>query len=321
MNILITGSCGYLGSELTMCMVKRGHQVVGIDSLFYNQHNIPLLPYQVYDTPESGDYHFIKADCRDWNSIKDLVNNADVIFPTHALVGAPLCDKKKKLAKETNYDSIKELLKLVGHDQRIVFFDSNSGYGASDKVCTEESPINCLSHYAKLKNDAANLVLEKHQNSLVFRLATVFGPSLRNRYDLMVNDFIYRAYFEKKMMIFNGEYRRNFVHNNDVVIACVWAIENGGKGEIYNLGNDKENKTKIELAKQIQKAIPFQLTIGEGKDIDQRDYEVSSEKLKKAGFIAHRTVNQAIDEFKEYFQYLPEKKKIREKLLKYNRNI
>lgn len=325
MNILLTGSCGYIGSELTLCLLRRGHDIIAVDSLFYSQgiSQIPTLPYKIcYDNSTAGTYNFIQHDCRDWTKVEKLVKIADVIIPLAALVGMPVCDKYPKIAKEINQDSITKLVKLLSPSQRLIILNSNSCYGNNAGISTEKSPTNCLSHYAKTKYEAEQIALNSHENCVAFRLATVFGASSsRPRLDLIVNDWAYQAYFNKQLTIYNENYRRNYVHISDVVLGIHWAIENGEKGEIYNLGNDKENKTKLELAQQIQKAIPFELEYGEGEDKDKRDYIVSSEKLKKAGFSAYHSINEGLAELKEYFNYLPRNKRIREQMLKYNRNF
>jgi len=320
-TVLVTGSCGYIGSSLSHTLLKRGYNVIGIDNLFYNQSHIPLLPFNLYDNSSAGDYLFVKADCNNWDEIKKYIYAADIVVPLHALVGAPLCAAKPKLAKKTNFKSIKQIVDKLGKLQRICSPNSNSGYGTSEKICTEKSPINCLSLYAKTKYEAEQYILNKHENSICFRLATAFGMSLRPRFDLLVNDLIYKAYYDKEITVFDPNASRNFVHVDDICLGFVWAIENGGNQEVYNLGNDKENRTKLELAELINSHIPFKIKIGEGADPDCRDYRISSGKLKKAGFQARTPIRTAIDQFKEFFNYLPEKKKIREKILKYNRNI
>lgn len=322
MNILITGSCGYLGSELCLTLIKRGHNVIGLDNLYYNQgaSQINLLPFHLLDHTNSGNYMFVKEDCNDWDKIKKYVYNADILFPLHALVGEPICKKNTKLAKKTNLESIIKIVDNLGKDQRVIFPQTNSMYGTTNEICTEETEVNCLSLYSETKLQAGEYLLNNHKNSLVFRLATLFGMSPRLRLDLLVNDWIYKAYYNKEIEIYEPHFNRNYLSVSDAALAFIWAIENGGNGEIYNLGNDAENRTKMELAELINQQIPFKINIGDGKDPDKRNYRVSSNKLEKAGFKANTPIKFAIEQLKEYFKYLPEKKKIREKLLKYNRN-
>jgi len=125
-------------------------------------------------------------------------------------------------------------------------------------------------------------------NATSFRLATVFGISPRMRLDLLVNNFAFRAISDGFVIVFEGHFKRNYVHILDVVQAFNLAITNekSFKGEIFNVGLSEANISKIDLCREIQAMIPS-FTYREasiGKDPDQRNYIVSNEKIEKLGF-------------------------------------
>ncbi len=204
-------------------------------------------------------------------------------------MGAPLCEKNKKLAKELNYNTIKKIVSVLKPNQKIIYPTTNSGYGVGEKnkFCDENSPLHPISTYGITKVLAEKEVL-KFKNSISFRLATVFGFSYRMRTDLIVNNFVEKALKDKKLVLFEPNFRRNFIHIRDVVEAFIFAINNFNnlKGSIYNLGLSTANITKLQLAKKIKKKITKCRVIIKNNqtDPDQRDYFVSNKKNRKKRF-------------------------------------
>jgi nucleoside-diphosphate-sugar epimerase len=234
--------------------------------------------------------------------IKKQVKNVDFIIPLAALVGAPICEKNKKQATAVNFIQIKIILKYINKNQKIIYLNSNSGYGVGEKnkYCTEESSLNPISHYGVTKVQSEQYIIKNFKNFVCFRLATVFGYSYRMRTDLIVNYYIKEAIIKKKLEIFEPHFRRNFIHVKDVVRAIQFVIENFNKvkGQIYNLGLSNANLTKLELAKKVKKVIPkLKIKIISGKkDPDQRDYFVSNKKIEKRGFKARFSLKRGINE-------------------------
>jgi nucleoside-diphosphate-sugar epimerase len=283
-HILLTGGAGYIGSVLTPVLLQRGFHVTVLDNFMFSQTGL----LQNCGHPE---FEIFRGDCRDEATLKPLLAKADIVIPLAALVGAPLCDKDRVGAETTNLGAIASLCKLTSPRQRILIPNSNSGYGIgeSGKFCTEDSPLRPISLYGVTKVKAEQAVLERG-NSLAFRLATVFGVSPRMRLDLLVNDFVYRAVTDRSVMIFEGHFRRNFVHVKDVAAAFVHALDHFDEmqGRAYNLGLDEANVSKLELCARIQRHLPkfvyMEAPIGE--DPDKRDYVVSNARLAEAGFTA-----------------------------------
>ena len=280
MNILITGGAGYIGSEITQYLLDDGHSVVAYDNLMYDPTS--LLRYTSHEN-----FSFVKADVRNRDLLSQYLKNADIILPLAALVGFPLCRDNPRDAKEINYEINQWIADNKSRDQRVIYPCTNSGYGTgADGICTEESPLNPVSLYGKTKVDAETAYREK-ENCITFRLATVFGPSSRMRTDLLVNSFVLKTLREKILVLYECEFMRNYVHIHDVCNAFKFAIDNWGacKNETYNVGNDSLNMNKLQLAQKISEHLPLEIIKAEfTKDLDKRDYIVSSEKIYSKGF-------------------------------------
>ncbi len=298
-KILITGGAGYIGSKLSTKLVNLGHKITVIDKLTYSSSSINhLFCFK--------NFNFIKSDINKKKLSKKFLNQFDFIIPLAALVGAPLCDKNKKLALETNVYFIKRLVNSINDNVKVIYPTTNSGYGIGEKnkFCTEETPLKPISLYGKTKTDAEKIIMRR-KNSISFRLATVFGYSYRMRTDLLVNFMTKEAVDKKKLTIFEPYFRRNFVHINDVVDAFIFALKNfqSLRGNVYNLGLSSANITKIELAKSIKKVVKnLNIKIDKnGFDPDKRDYIVSNDKIEKKGFKASTDLDTGIRELVEVY--------------------
>ncbi len=282
MKILITGGAGYIGSVLTPTLLAEGHEVTVLDSFYFNQST--LLDCCQYDS-----FQVVRGDSRDEKLMKSLVPKADLIIPLAALVGVPLCNTDIPATQSTNQDAIEMLCRIASPNQKIMMPVTNSGYGVGekDKFCTEESPLRPISLYGITKVKAEEAVL-KRENSISFRLATVFGMSPRMRIDLLVNDFVHRAVNDRAVVIFEGHFKRNYIHIRDVVRVFLHGMKNfeSMKGKAYNVGLDDANLSKVELCAVIKKRLPkfVYLEAPIGEDPDKRDYIVSNARLAATGF-------------------------------------
>lgn len=282
MKILITGGAGYLGSVLVPEILKLGHNVTVLDNFMYGQNS--LLENCIYDN-----FDVVNGDVREESILKPLLKKADYIIPLAALVGAPVCNRDKLAAETTNRDAIALISRLISRDQRIIIPTTNSGYGIGQKgvLCTEETPLNPITLYGKLKVEAEKIVLGRG-NSISLRLATAFGISPRMRIDLLVNDFVYRALKDRFVVIFEGHFKRNYIHVRDVARAFIHAINNFDvmKNEAFNVGLSDANLSKLELCAKIKEEVRdfVYLEAPVGEDPDKRDYIVSNEKIEKTGF-------------------------------------
>lgn len=302
-TILVTGGAGYLGAVVVGHLLRRGYNVTVVDQLVYG--GTSLLQYCSHPN-----FHFVPgADVRDKKLMRDLIQKHDCILPLAAVVGAKACDHSPEAAKSINFDSIVLLNKLRRPEQKIIWPCTNSGYGAQStaKVFTENMPLEAHSLYGKTKADAERELLNS-PNTISLRLASVFGPSPRMRLDLLVNDFVYRAMMDGYLVIYERNFKRNFVHIEDVAECFCFCLEHFDdmKGEAYNVGLNNADLTKEELAYKIKEYIPkLYIHFAEiGSDPDKRNYIVSNEKINRKGFIAKHSLDQGIQDLIRAYQLL-----------------
>lgn len=293
-TVLVTGGAGYLGSVLVPTLLQAGFRVRVLDNFLFRQGSL-------LDCCAEDAFEVIRGDCRDEKVLARVLEGADFVIPLAALVGAPLCDLDRTAAIATNQAAVELLCRIAGRDQAILYPTTNSGYGIGEagKFCTEETPLRPISLYGVTKVQAEEAVLNRG-NSLTFRLATVFGASPRMRIDLLVNDFVYRAVNDRAVVIFEGHFKRNFIHVRDVARVFVHGIQNFARmqGRPYNVGLEDANLSKLELCEKIKTHLPaFEfLEAPIGKDPDKRDYIVSNRRILETGFLPAWSLDRGIDE-------------------------
>jgi nucleoside-diphosphate-sugar epimerase len=254
-------------------------------------------------------FKVIRGDVRDERLISKEIKKADLILPLACFTGAPLCEKDPIGAKATGLEAIKFLLECRSKSQRIIFPTTNSGYGIGQKgiYCDENTPLNPISLYGRIKVEAEKAILDSG-NAITLRLATVFGISPRMRLDLLVNDFVYRAVYDRFIIIFEAGFKRNYVHVRDVARAFIHAIDNFDKmkNEPYNVGLSDANLNKAELCKEIKKQLlDFVFMESKiGKDPDKRNYVVSNAKFEKTGFKPAYSLQDGIAELIKGYQII-----------------
>lgn len=294
MKIVVTGCAGYIGSFLCTNLLTRGYDVVGIDNLMY-KNSVEALTVNL----SFPNFTFVHSDITSNKpQTHKILRGADVLIHLAALVGEKICKDYEDYATAVNYLAVKD---IVDREcvEKIIFANTNSGYGVGgEDFCTESTPMKPISHYGKTKCLAEDYIVNNHKGFYtILRLATVFGLSHRQRFDLMVNYFIKELTFHRKLEIFEGNFRRNFVHLHDVVCVISEFIHKDTM-DIFNLGNDNINSTKLALAQLIASELdlPYSsITEGKGEDTDKRDYIVSSQKLNNDyGLYANRTVQEAV---------------------------
>ncbi len=294
MNVLVTGGAGYLGSILVGELLRNNYKVTVVDNFMYNQNSLSTYF-------SDSNFQVITGDVRDTSLMKKEIIRNDVIIPLAAIVGAPACDLDPVSATSINKTAIIQMLKSLSKDQILVMPTTNSAYGHGDKnnYCDETSPLNPLSQYAREKVEVEDRIMSR-SNSISLRLATVFGMSPRMRLDLLVNEFVLRAVRDRFIVLFEGDFKRNYVHVRDVAQAFLLALEKKEKfiGEIFNVGLTEANISKNELCHRIKEQIPdfFHIESSISKDPDQRNYIVSNVKIEKLGFYPQFGLDRGIRE-------------------------
>ena len=282
-SILITGGAGYVGSVLVKKLVNLNYDVRVIDSLVFGNDGISSLI-------NDGKIQFFNLDIRETEKISSVIQDVDCVVHLAAIVGEPLCKKIPDAAKQINEFATKNLINICKNNNvnRFIFASTCSNYGSSENMVNESSPVMPLSLYSECKVNSEKFILEKNNENFdtcVLRCATAHGLSPRMRFDLLVQEFIRDAIVDKKISIFGADFWRPLVHVKDMADACISAINAQSElisGQIYNVGHDNENYTKIKLAEIIKEFITdVEIEIIESKK-DPRNYKVSFEKIKNS---------------------------------------
>ena len=301
-KVLVTGGAGYIGSVFVPQLLGAGYRVTVLDNFIYKQNSLLDVCYH-------PNLNIVVADVRNEKQLKKEVFKNDIIVPLAAIVGTPACTKDKPMATEVNQTQAENIAKWVSDEQIVLFPVTNSGYGIGEKgvVCDELSPLNPISHYGVTKVAAEKALLDMG-NAITFRLATVFGSAPRMRMDLLVNDFVYRAFRDRFIVLFEAHFMRNYIHIRDIVSVFLHAIQNydAMKGEAYNVGLSNANLSKRELCEKIKEHLPdFHIFESEiAQDPDKRDYIVSNEKIEATAWQPQYNIDDGIKELIKAYSFL-----------------
>ena len=300
-KVLVTGGAGYIGSVLTPYLLDQGYTVTVMDNFMYKQHTL-------LDVCHNKSLTIINGDVRDTELLVKQVKSHDIIIPLAAIVGAPACDKDQKLATAVNQVQAEQIANTIHQSQQVLFPVTNSGYGIgqADQYCDETTPLNPISHYGRTKV-AAEAALLDSGSAVTFRLATVFGTSPRMRMDLLVNDFVYRAFSDSSIVLFESHFKRNYIHIRDIASVMLHGIKHFDvlRNEAYNVGLSSANLSKMELCTMIKQHLPqFQTLESEiGEDPDKRDYIVSNDKIESTGWMPNYSLDDGISELLKFYSF------------------
>jgi nucleoside-diphosphate-sugar epimerase len=297
MRILVTGGCGYLGSTLVPMLLAREYKVTILDSLMWGIK--PILHFAADPNLE-----VISGDIRDREVVRAAAQEAEVVFHLASIVGYPACAADPGRAVSTNVDGTRNIIEALS-DQKLIFASTGSTYGKVDGVCTEETPIDPLTLYGSTKWQAERMVTGR--GGVALRFATVFGVSPRLRLDLLVNDFVHQAIHNKQIVLYEGHFRRTFLHARDAAKSFLFALDHYDKmsGGAFNVGTNDMNYTKRDIAEVINEQVDFYLhEAAVGEDADKRDYEVCYDKIHNLGFSTSVNMERGIAELVKVLRHI-----------------
>lgn len=305
-KVLIVGGAGYIGSILCKKLLKKNYTVKIVDKVLYDKKVISNFI-------KKKNFSFDKADICDLNTQINVIRDIDVVVFLAEIVGDPACNARPEDALKTNYLSISSMAQLCSYlgISKFIYTSSCSVYGLDkkNKLLTEKSDLNPISHYARMKIMSEKALLANKNDIFkptIFRLGTVFGPSLRNRFDLVVNTMAKNAYYDKKINLHGGEQWRPNIHVEDVaegIIASIKSSQRKVGNKIFNLSSDKSNFKIKEIAYAAKKIFKKSKINIVKSMLDSRNYRVSSKKFfYSTGFKAKKTINQAYKDFEKIFK-------------------
>jgi len=298
-HVLIVGGAGYLGSVLCRQLLLKGFKVRVLDLLMYGSGPIDELR-------RDKNFELIEGDMRNISTVVRCLEGIDAVVNLAAIVGDPACSNKPEAAIETNFLANKALAEACKYNQinRFVYASTCSVYGSMEggKKLTEDSPLNPVSLYArsKIQSEEGILDLEDENFSpVILRMSTLFGFSPRMRFDLVVNTMTKNAAVDKKIIVHGGGTQwRPLLHVDDAAAAYVKCLEaplGKVKGEVFNVGSEKQNYMIKDIAQEVKAVVPGADIVMEGRTTDPRNYFVSFRKLeKKLGFRTVRSLKESI---------------------------
>ena len=306
-HVVVTGGAGYIGSFLVGELLRAGYLVTVVDDLLYGGES--LLSYL-----QNNNFRFVKSDVWESRAIKAAVSKQwqtpFALVHLAGIVGFPACQSVGRyVAWRYNVETAQHVYEQC-HElevERFVFVASYSNYdlSANDHYATEDSPLNPQSLYAETEVAVEKYLLSDDHDypaPLIFRTASPYGLSPRPRFDVMINQFVYDAYYKRNLMLYQKGYLRSFIHIRDLVNGIILGLQSPidkVKGQIYNIGSEEGNLSKDEIVTLILKRMPE--TTVTYKDLtfggDMRDIRVSFEKIRQVlGYSTEYTVDDGIRE-------------------------
>ncbi len=307
-RIVVTGGAGYIGSVLCGILIKKGYRVRVLDRLMFGGESLMHL---IGDS----NFEFVRGDIRDRDTVAAGLKDADAVVHLAAIVGDPACAKQPELAEEINWNASVQLFDLCRETPKVkqfVFASTCSNYGKmkdTDYV-DETSPLDPVSHYARLKVKFEQYILDSKTRDdftpTPLRFATVYGFSPRMRFDLTVNEFTRDLWAGRKLTVFGEQFWRPYCHVSDLASSCVKVLESSPdivSRNVFNVGNTAGNYTKLMIVDMIRKYLPGAAIEFVHKEEDPRDYRVNFSKIEKIlGYHTYYCVDDGIREILKALQ-------------------
>lgn len=302
-KVLVIGGAGYIGSVLVRLLLSQGIKVTVLDSILYNQTSLD-------EVKEMKGFLLIIGDVRHIEDVSRAMEGVDAVVHLAEVVGDPAAALNPKVTQEVNYLATRLVASTAKHFHinRLVYVSSCSvyGYSENDEVLTEESSLNPVSLYSRMKLTAEEALMQMSDNTFrptILRLSTVHGFSPRPRFDLVVNLLTAKAVVEGEIPVFGGEQWRPHVHVSDVantILSVLQASLDKVGGQVMNVGHEEDTMKMFDLAERVHAVVPkAKVSFYLGKQ-DHRSYRVGFEKLKTVlGEVILKRVGDGIEEVKQ----------------------
>jgi|CXWL01.1.fsa_nt_gi nucleoside-diphosphate-sugar epimerase len=301
-KILITGGAGYVGSLLAKRLLQRGYKVRVLDQLIFGKE--PL--HSIANDP---DFDLQIGLVEDNYMLSKCLDGIDAVIHLAGLSNDPCCELNSDLTQKANVDATKVLLQLSEKKgvKRIIYASSCSVYGFTEnRVVDEQSPVNPLTAYARSKTACEDLVLNGVHKDLVtvcLRKSTLYGPSPRMRFDLVINTMTGMAISDGRIIINGGEQWRPFLHVEDAVDVHLFMLTADAQKinrQVFNVGSNDQNVKIADLAKNVARCVPdVEISISDSPD--HRSYRVNFDKINGIGWKTKFTIDDGIRGIKEMF--------------------
>jgi nucleoside-diphosphate-sugar epimerase len=290
MRVLITGGGGYLGGLLLRRLMAAGCAVRVFDRFLYG-------PAALVGADARAGLEVVAGDVRDPAAVREAAAGCGWIIHLAAIVGYPACAAAPALATAVNVGGTENLLRAMRRGQRLIFASTASVYGRVDGVADEGTEPAPLTLYGQSKRDGEEMVRDAGAQAVILRLATLFGPSPRMRLDLLINDLTWQAIRRGRVALYEGHFRRPFLHVADAAAAFLFAMTrfDAMAGSTFNVGDDRLDATKRQVAETIRRHHPYVLEeSADGRDLDRRDYRVDFARIRSLGYRARVLLDPGI---------------------------
>ena len=290
MKILLTGACGFVGTRLTESLLEAGHEVIGVDIMWFGNF---LEPHD--------NLTVIEADIRDVEKIP--MDGVEAVLHLANVANDPCADLDSKMNWEVNALATKFLVeKAIDHGvKQFVYASSGSVYGVKEELeVTEDLSLVPISDYNKTKMISERVLLS-YMDQIgiqIVRPATVCGYSPRMRLDLSVNILTMLGVTKGNITVFGGDQTRPNIHILDMIGVYHHFLAHPELSGIYNAGF--ENLSIMEIAQRVKAKTGAEITVTPSND--PRSYRLSSKKLVDTGFEPKYGVDTAINEVIELFK-------------------
>ncbi|MFA5100159.1 MAG: SDR family oxidoreductase [Candidatus Omnitrophota bacterium] len=291
MHILVTGGCGYVGTSLTLELLKLGMQVTVADIMWFGNY-----------LPGHKNLKVVREDIRNAEAVP--MKGVDAVIHLANIANDPCGELDSKLSWEVNVLATMRLAEqaIRNNVKQFIYASSGSVYGVKDEPeVTEDLSLVPISDYNKTKMVSERVLLSYKDDILIqcVRPATVCGYSPRMRLDLSVNMLTIQALANGRITVLGGNQTRPNIHLKDLISVYVHFLKQGSKSEgIYNAGF--ENLSILDIAKKIVSHVPAEIVVSESND--PRSYRLCSKKLSATGFEPKYRVDDAIQELVKEFK-------------------